>query len=218
MSFALTRLRALGLVKMPHLWVVFDVSRVKRDRLEIQLAIQVHSRHNIPTSARKPSVSTLNRASKAVSKSFKMEDIPPSILPRSCPFRPHASRFPRNFRLEFNVLQHRHDSTRVHAPIHRVILRFDDRVEVFLFSIFSLGLHVCRLSVRPRVSSAASARARVSHAPLSLGSRLGGTGSGSVDARRGVRAATRESAVSNARGLKDAGVHVYTVRQRIVNE
>ena len=209
MSFALTRLRALGLVKMPHLWVVFDVSRVKRNRLEIQLAIQVHSRHNIPTNARKPSVSTLNRASKAVSKSFKMEDIPPSILPRSCPFHPHASRFPRNFRLEFNVLQHRHDSTRVHAPIHRVILRFDDRVEVFLSSIFSLGLHVCPSVLGfppppPRL-------ARVSHAPLSLGSRLGGTGSGSVDARRGVRAATRESAVSNARDTERRGrVCIYS--------
>ena len=219
MSFALTRLRALGLVKMPHLWVVFDVSRVKRDRLEIQLAIQVHSRHNIPTSARKPSVSTLNRAFKAVSKSFKMEDIPPSILPRSCPFRPHASRFPRNFRLEFNVLQHRHDSTRVHAPIHRVILRFDDRVEVFLFSIFSLGLHVCRLSVRPRVSSAASARARVSHASLSLGSRLDGTGAGSLDARRGVRAArsTRPFKRDVERARANGG-YVYSVGTSIVNE
>lgn len=209
MSFALTRLRALGLVKMPHLWVVFDVSRVKRNRLEIQLAIQVHSRHNIPTNARKPSVSTLNRASKAVSKSFKMEDIPPSILPRSCPFHPHASRFPRNFRLEFNVLQHRHDSTRVHAPIHRVILRFDDRVEVFLSSIFSLGLHVVRpssgflrrLRARPRLARSALAR---------LSTRRDGVGV----RRREARSAGGDARVGRFQTparTERAGEYVYTV-------
>ena len=205
MSLASTRQRALGLVKVPHLWVVFDVSRVKRDRLEIQLAIQVHSRHNIPTSARKPSVSTLNRASKAVSKSFKMEDIPPSILPRSCPFRPHASRFPRNFRLEFNVLQHRHDSTRVHAPIHRVIFRFNDRVEVLLSSIFSLGLHVCqsvdrntssgflrRLRARPRLTRFALARLSTRRDGVGVPRREARSAGGSVDSavqtRRRARA------------------------------
>ena len=43
---------SLGLGFTSHLWVVLDVAGVERDGLQVQLAVQVDGRHNIPVSAR----------------------------------------------------------------------------------------------------------------------------------------------------------------------
>jgi len=221
MSLASTRQRALGLVKVPHLWVVFDVSRVKRDRLEIQLAIQVHSRHNIPMSARKPSVSTRNRASKAASSHLKWKTFPFQFSPDLAP-----SALTRRVSRAFFASDSTYCNTGT-IPLG-CTLRSTASSSASTIALKSSSLRSSpsvSMSVspstetRPRVSSAASARARVSHASLSLGSRLGGTGSGSLDARRGVRAArsTRPFKRDVERARANGG-YVYSVGTRIVNE